>query len=504
MIAQQLYDLFQGNEKARGFFNPSSEKAPGKVQGTARILREGPTVKHWEEHLAGHNGLGVIPIRSDNTCVWAAIDVDKYDVNHEQLSKTLSERNIPGVVGRSKSGGAHVYFFFKEAISAADIQAKLTEIAASLGYAGSELFPKQTELLEERGDTGNFLNMPYYAGDRTVRYGYDSNGETLSVDEFIRHCHDKRKSRNDFLSLKAGVKFNDAFKDGPPCLQLLSKEGFGEGSRNNALYSLGVFRRMADPENWEALLMKDNADLIKPPLSTSEVNTVVKSLTRKEGYFYKCGDQPIRDYCNKAVCSTRKYGIGKGGDTSLTGLIKIEGHPPIWMVTVDGKRVSLETEDLQNQKMFQKVCLEQISIRTAIIKPNLWESKMEALMENLSIVEASPDATKRGIFLELLKEFASNRAKGTEYSDLAHHIPVWLDGMVYTRIAALSWFIRNNEADIKFTRTQLYELCKELGGGSKELDGQHVVYVPQSLFSEHSDSNVVSFTPREPKNEDII
>ena len=32
---------------------------------------------------------------------------------------------------------------------------------------GSEIFPKQTEILVERGDTGNFLNLPYY--DRNER-----------------------------------------------------------------------------------------------------------------------------------------------------------------------------------------------------------------------------------------------------------------------------------------------------------------------------------------------
>jgi hypothetical protein len=28
-----------------------------------------------------------------------------------------------------------------------------------LGYEGCEIFPKQTEILVERGDTGNFLNL---------------------------------------------------------------------------------------------------------------------------------------------------------------------------------------------------------------------------------------------------------------------------------------------------------------------------------------------------------
>jgi hypothetical protein len=40
------------------------------------------------------------------------------------------------------------------------MQSKLKEMAIILGYEGSEIFPKQTEILVERGDTGNFLNYP--------------------------------------------------------------------------------------------------------------------------------------------------------------------------------------------------------------------------------------------------------------------------------------------------------------------------------------------------------
>ena len=42
------------------------------------------------------------------------------------------------------------------------MQATLQQIAAALGYGGSEIFPKQVKLHLERDDVGNFLNLPYY------------------------------------------------------------------------------------------------------------------------------------------------------------------------------------------------------------------------------------------------------------------------------------------------------------------------------------------------------
>ena len=49
------------------------------------------------------------------------------------------------------------------------MQSTLKKISKVLGYEGSEIFPKQTEILVERGDTGSFLNLPHYNGTN----GYD-------------------------------------------------------------------------------------------------------------------------------------------------------------------------------------------------------------------------------------------------------------------------------------------------------------------------------------------
>ena len=91
-------------------------------------------------------------------------------------------------MGRSKSGGAHVYFFFKDALKAEFVQSKLTELAASLGHAEGEIFPKQSTILVDRGDTGNGLNMPYFKGDFSTRSVYDFKGELMSPEEFVKQA----------------------------------------------------------------------------------------------------------------------------------------------------------------------------------------------------------------------------------------------------------------------------------------------------------------------------
>ena len=181
-LAQDFYDLFKGSDIAHGtYVVKSNREADGKKQGTAKVIREPTTVAMWEEHLKGSTrGLGIIPIKSDNTCHWGAIDIDEYSVSHKDLITTLTKNKIPAVVGRTKSGGAHVWIFLSEPVEAEEMQRRLTELSAALGFAGSEIFPKQTTILLDRGDTGNFLNMPYFSGAKSTRYAFDQNAETLN------------------------------------------------------------------------------------------------------------------------------------------------------------------------------------------------------------------------------------------------------------------------------------------------------------------------------------
>ena len=61
----------------------------------------------------------------------------------------------------------------------------LTEMSVALGFSGCEIFPKQDTILAERGDVGNFINMPYFGGDVTTRYALDEKGEAMDMAQFF-------------------------------------------------------------------------------------------------------------------------------------------------------------------------------------------------------------------------------------------------------------------------------------------------------------------------------
>ena len=168
-MLEKFKNIFEGLDRAHGVTKVTESISNGtKIKGKSFVKREPVTDELWHKHLNGTESLGVIPINDDNQCKWGCIDIDSYaGFNHLELIKKIEKLNLPLIVFRSKSGGAHVFLFTEDYVSAKSMQDKLTQIRAVLGYAGSEVFPKQTEL-KSKDDTGNFLNLPYFNFENTT------------------------------------------------------------------------------------------------------------------------------------------------------------------------------------------------------------------------------------------------------------------------------------------------------------------------------------------------
>ena len=177
--------IFRGLERAHGCTKVTAPAENGvKLKGQSFVVRQPVTTELWKMHLDGTQSLGIIPINEDNQCVWGCVDIDSYaGFDHKKLIDKIKQFNLPLIVCRSKSGGAHVFLFSDQPVAAERMRDKLTEIKTLLGYGGSEVFPKQIQL-KSSDDTGNFLNLPYFNGDDTTRYAFKGDGEAATLSEF--------------------------------------------------------------------------------------------------------------------------------------------------------------------------------------------------------------------------------------------------------------------------------------------------------------------------------
>lgn len=175
--------LFDGLKAAHG---------TGRGQWVKRPLRP----DDWVAHLQGEGpGIGVAPLREDNTVAFAAIDLDEPDF---EAARDM-QRYIPGVswVEKSRSGNAHVWVFFSKACPAWLAMGVLKEATLAAGKKHVEVFPKNHDFSRVR--LGNYINLPWHGQSRPIQMqGAEHEGDWYDLStELGQFLADAEATRND-------------------------------------------------------------------------------------------------------------------------------------------------------------------------------------------------------------------------------------------------------------------------------------------------------------------
>ena len=462
---ERFMAAFEGFSSAHGQTQISNERRAGKQKAKSYIVRKPLTLDLVLGHLEGRNGVGSIPINESNKCRFGALDIDQYPLDLVALDKKLRSIEVPSVVCRSKSGGAHIFFFFTDYMSAGEFRDKASEIASYLGYGGCEIFPKQEQVLVERGDVGNFINLPYFDSEQTLRYAIKEDGEPASLKEFLALVKERTVKPDTFVALTLGDPVQE-FKEWAPCLSCMFGQGIPEGTRNTVMFAAAVGCKKEQPENWKSRLEEINNKFCKPSaLPASEIVTIQQQHEKKE-YGFPCEQEPLKSYCNKTLCKTKKFGIGSHTSSlDVTGLCVVKSEPPVWFCDVSGQRVELTTDDLQTPQKFQKACMEQIHKMPPMLKTADWQAIVGMMMEDMSEIEVPEELTYKGQFMDLLEGFCDGRVQAQSFEEITLGKPFTEeDGFTYFKIEALMKYLRNNKFDT-YSRGQIQERLKELNNG---------------------------------------
>jgi hypothetical protein len=428
---EKFKKIFSGLERAYGVTYVDKKGADGqKIKGKSFVQRGMVTDNMWQDHLNGAEpSLGIIPINEDNTCRWGCVDIDSYaGFDHKKLIDKIKSLDLPLLVFRSKSGGAHVFCFTTVPVEAKLMRDKLVSVSAVLGYGGSEVFPKQIEL-KSKDDTGNFLNLPYFNGDKTTRYCFNDQGEAVTLERFYL-LHDLYKLTPEQLETLIIKRPDSEFSDGPPCLESLTQSDIKDG-RDRILYQYIQYAKRKWPDSWQTKINAFNYKYFEKhpegPLEDRIVQGKIKFNDGKDLGF-KCNEDPMCNHCDKKLCRTRKYGIG--GDAVfpiLSDLQKVELDEPYYWVNVDGDRVKLDNIDcLMEQRLFRRTVVKQINKKPPRITVKEFEKYTDMLLQGIEIIKAPEGSSMVDQLKEHLEEFCTNRtAAETTKKDI-------LNGNVYT------------------------------------------------------------------------
>jgi len=479
---QEFMSHFSGSTHNYGEHIYSKDNSSqGKKQGFSKTITDKLlTIELYKDHLEGKKGLGIIPINElTGKCKFAVIDIDLYDTNFSLYISAIEKNNFPIVPFKSKSGGLHLYIFFKEESST--IKAK--EILKIFSFLLSidillknkkdsvvEIFPKQAKLM--KGQIGNWINAPYFNAEKTNTFAI-KNEKNLTLNEALLYIKEKQTTINDVEDMLNNLIYNDA----PPCLQLLNiLNPFEENTgRNTYLFSFGVYFKKKDENFFEQNLKEINLELLNPLPEKELVSTIISSL-KKRDYLYKCKENPLCDFCNKQVCKERELGVGKDGgyfsSIEIGKLYQFKTSQPYyeWEMRLQGQeqfiRLRFKSEDeIIKQDTFLRLCMRDLYELPSKLKQSEWFLKVNQALKEIEIIQVSEeeDTSEYTILKNLIIEFLTTRAMA-ETKDQIFAKRVYFDLITKEyifRVKDLSEYIFIQKGFKYFNPRELHGLLKE-------------------------------------------
>ena len=309
IAVDKFRDLFSGLDTAFG-------------TGEGRWVKHAPTKSNFVNHLLGKGaGIGIAPLRPDNTVMFAAIDLDEDDFD----AAFEMQDYIPGTsfVERSRSGNAHIWVFFAAPCEAWVAMGVLKEATLAAGKPHTEVFPKNHDF--ERVRLGNYINLPYHGEARPI---VESEGvaETMGGDrihilrdvplpEFLHNALTNRnnpeewrdKARWLLISPPDQRESSTEFGQQPRlhiCAEHIIEHAednpIREGHRAAVFFSLAKqFTNWRDCDHDEALmLMRSVNDCSPEPIPDSELRRILANAERGQFTSTGCDDVLVQPYAS--------------------------------------------------------------------------------------------------------------------------------------------------------------------------------------------------------------
>jgi len=137
--------------------------------------------------------------------------------------------------------------------------------------------------------------------------------------------------------------------------------------------------------------------------------------------------------------------------------------------------LEMQTDDLLNQAAFQKACVDQLNFLPRTIKKDMWETRINGLLGEMSdtegsIIEVSEDVSVNGQFNDHLEDFCTGHQAAEEREQILLKRP-WTDAEraeTYFRLKDLESHLI--KANFKHFKThQIAQRLRDLNGHSSLL-----------------------------------
>jgi len=423
---------FTGLQRNFGFCNISNgytDPNTGKIKfnaGDYGWSGKPITEDDYRLHLHGKKSIGIQPCNDNGLACFGAIDIDPKVYKELDIKKYLDiiqEKELPLIPIKSKSGGLHLYLFTKEFVKAKVIRDFLEQVLFLFKLPiTTEIFPKQTKLGSDTNGNkvnGNFINLPYF--NKSERVALDPSGKEMPLDLFLKVVEinkadiEKLENISNDLIKKELTGGAEEFKDGPPCLEILSKNKMKDG-RDRFLYNYMVMAKKKYPDNWGKMVLKAGRNYFEfDQIWTDDyIEKKIKHWEKQEKG-HTCHDDLLAPVCIKSECVKRKFGIISDKKINwplMTNLIKVDFKPdPEYYFTVereDGETVQVHAKDvnkIKDQQELRGLIMAQADFPPPPIKGMDFFEIQKALFSTIDTVQPAPGTTPMEILKKHLKDY---------------------------------------------------------------------------------------------------
>lgn len=287
------------------------------------------------DHVLGEKTLGIYQLDDNDTVKWLCFDIDiskrKPDgVEGDELTQRVKNHTLAlakelvkfkgknsFLVEDTGNKGYHIWVFFKEpvkAIDAATVGLWMSHLVDPPQGIHVEVFPKQSTL----NALGNLVKMPLGIHLKTGRRCLFVNSDFVKLPNQwealanvgqwaaadLTSIIEANKIEPPRRSVGGTVQPNDYFV----CMQRIMDEGPQEGSRDAAIFRLGLWSKdKGIPQDVATAMGQAVNEKAQPPLDDEEVISKVESAYHSDYSPFPCSDQLINPYCS----STCKFWKGK-------------------------------------------------------------------------------------------------------------------------------------------------------------------------------------------------
>jgi len=423
---------FTGLQRNFGFCNINNgykDPNTGKIKfnaGDYGWSGKSITEDDYRLHLHGKKSIGIQPCDDNGLACFGAIDIDPKvykDLDIKKYLDIIQEKELPLIPIKSKSNGLHLYLFTKEFVKAKVIRDFLEQVLFLFKLPiTTEIFPKQTKLGSDTNGNkvnGNFINLPYF--NKSERVALDPSGKEMPLDLFLKVVEinkaniEKLENISNDLIRKELTGGAEEFKDGPPCLEILSKNKMKDG-RDRFLYNYMVMAKKKYPDNWGKMVLKAGRNYFEfDQIWTDDyIEKKIKHWEKQEKG-HTCHDDLLAPVCIKSECVKRKFGIISDKKINwplMTNLIKVDFKPdPEYYFTVereDGETVQVHAKDvnkIKDQQELRGLIMAQADFPPPPIKGMDFFEIQKALFSTIDTVQPAPGTTPMEILKKHLKDY---------------------------------------------------------------------------------------------------